>query len=57
MIGSREIRFAVIVRAFGGAYADRRVQDYVTRVGESLAQRLERRRAEGCIANSRGGDE
>ena len=27
-----------IVRAFGGAYPDRRVQDYVTRVGESLAR-------------------
>jgi predicted Zn-dependent protease len=27
-----------IVRAFGGAYADRRVQDYVTRVGQSIAR-------------------
>lgn len=27
-----------IVRAFGGAYPDRRVQDYVTRIGESLAR-------------------
>ncbi len=27
-----------IVRAFGGAYGDRRVQDYVARVGQSLAQ-------------------
>ncbi len=27
-----------IVRAFGGAYGDRRVQDYVTRIGESLAR-------------------
>lgn len=27
-----------IVRAFGGAYADPRVQDYVTRIGQSLAR-------------------
>jgi len=27
-----------IVRAFGGAYPDRRVQDYVTRVGRSVAR-------------------
>lgn len=27
-----------IVRAFGGAYADRRVQDYVARVGQGLAR-------------------
>ena len=27
-----------IVRAFGGAYGDRRVQDYVTRVGQGLAR-------------------